>query len=156
MLQQINLSYSAEQDRLLLKAREDDDTEYRVWLTRRFTVLLLKVLRERMTMLGGQGQLASNPATVAQLKGGAFDNPYREQPASALPLGADGILAYRLNYSFAADNLTKLQFLPREGEGLYLTLGKQMLYLLYNLLEQNLPQTGWGLEEVPVPQEYLH
>jgi hypothetical protein len=156
MLQQINLSYSAEQDRLLFKAREEDDTEYRVWLTRRFTTLLLKVLRDRMDSLGGQGQLAASRETVEQLKGGAFHNPYPELQAAALPFGLDGFLAYRINYSFTADDVTRLQLLPRDGEGLNLAIGKHMLYLLYNLLEQNLPQTGWELGEVPVPRQLLH
>jgi hypothetical protein len=156
MLQQINLSYDAEQDRLLLRAREDDNTEYRIWLTRRFTALLLDVLRQRMSALGGQNQLASNPKTVEQLKGGAFHSAYQEEAPSVLPLGEEGILAYRLNYSFPSGDLSKLQLLPKQGEGLNFSLGKHMLYLLFNLLEQNLPQTGWNLGEVPVPTSLLH
>ncbi|MDR0779971.1 MAG: hypothetical protein LBF16_04660, partial [Pseudomonadales bacterium] len=116
----MNLSYSTEQDRLLFKAREENDTEYRVWLTRRFTTLLLKFLRERMAALGGQEQLAASPQTVDQLKSGAFQQPYRA-PSPAAPaqpsnqdtapaqlLGHDGILAYRLNYSFAANDMTRV------------------------------------------------
>jgi hypothetical protein len=156
MLQQITFSYSAEQDRLLFRAREEDDTEYRVWFTRRFTALLLNVLRERMNSLGGQNQLAASPETVGQLKGGAFQNPYPQFQATALPFGQDGFLAYRINFSFAAEDVTRLQLLPREGEGLNLSVGKHMLYLLYNLLEQNLPQTGWALGDVPVPPQLLH
>jgi hypothetical protein len=156
MLQHITFSYSTEQDRLLFRAREEDDTEYRVWFTRRFTALLLKVLRDRMSALGGQSQLAASPETVEQLKGGVFENPYPEVQAAGLPFGHDGFLAYRINYSFAPDDVTRLQLLPREGEGLNLAVGKHMLYLLYNLLEQNLPQTGWELGDVPVPPQLLH
>jgi hypothetical protein len=156
MLQQINLSYSTEQDRLLFKAREENDAEYRVWFTRRFTALLLKVLRDRMSALGGQGRLATSQETVDQLKGGAFHNPYREPQPTALPLGQDGILAYRINCSFADKDVTRLQLLPKEGEGLNLSLGKHMLYLFYSLLEQNLLQTGWELGDIPVPQQLLH
>ncbi|MDR2214155.1 MAG: hypothetical protein LBE21_11105 [Pseudomonadales bacterium] len=155
MLQQINISYVPEQDRLLLKARQEDETEYRVWFTRRFTALLLNVLREHMAPHGGQTQLAASRETVQQLKGGAFQSPYREQQPATLPFGTDGILGYRINHSVAND-VTRLQLLPKEGEGLSLSLNKHMLYMLYSLLEQTLPQTGWELGEVPVPKQLLH
>ena len=43
-IQQINLSYSVEQDRLLLRVGLADNSELLVWLTNRFTRLLWQLL----------------------------------------------------------------------------------------------------------------
>jgi len=156
MLQQLNLTYSTDQDRLLLKVREDDGAEYRLWLTRRFTGLLCKVMQELMADLGGQQQLAASQPIVEQLKTGAFDTPYTTAQPPTLPLGEDGILAHRINYQRGDHDTVALQLLPREGQGLNLNLSKHMLYMFYNLLEQSLPQTAWSLTELAVPPQLLH
>lgn len=156
MLQQLNVTYSTDQDRLLLKVREDDGTEYRVWLTRRFTALLCKVMQALMAELGGQDRLAASDQIVEQLKTGAFDAPYTTAQPPALPLGEDGILAHRINYQHGEHDTVALQLLPREGQGLNLSLSKHMLYMFYNLLEQCLPQTAWNLDELKVPRQLLH
>ena len=43
-INQIQIAYSPEEDRILFRVNSMDRKEFRFWLTRRFTVLLVKVL----------------------------------------------------------------------------------------------------------------
>lgn len=150
-LQQINISYVPNEDRLLLKARTSDKEELRIWLTRRYTSLLINVLAQQMDKAGGIMELASNKTTLAQFKGGAFTQEYQPQPLQNFPLGENGVLGYRINAGKNTDSRVNLQLLPEAGEGLNLLLDKSMLFMFYNLLEQALAQAEWNL---PLPQAH--
>jgi hypothetical protein len=144
-LQQINISYVPTEDRLLLKVRTGPD-EFRVWLTRRFTALLVNVLHNRVDEQGGEQELASSQATRSGLRGGAFEQPYDEQAQVRYPLGEAGVLGFRINAGKAEAGLLNLQLLPEQGEGISIALDKAMLYMLMNLLEQSLGTTDWNLQ----------
>lgn len=45
-IKQVTVAYQSEQDRLLMRFNADHTVEFRVWLTRRFTLALLPVLRK--------------------------------------------------------------------------------------------------------------
>lgn len=154
-LKQMNISYRPEEDRLLLRVSTSSNSEFRVWLTRRFTALLLKVLGEQMDKEGGAAKVASNPSIRDQLRQGAFDQPYEEQPKTSYPLGENGILAYRINAGEAEGNM-KLQLLPEDGQGLNLSLDKPMLYMLHSLLEQGLSGADWNLRDQGLEPENVH
>ncbi len=144
-LQQINVTYVPNEDRLLLKARTSDENELRIWLTRRYTSLLINVLVQQMDKAGGMMELASNKSTLEQFKGGAFTHNYEPHPLQNFPLGENGVLGYRINAGRNADAKTNLQLLPENGDGLNLVLDKSMLFMFYNLLEQALVHAEWNL-----------
>lgn len=154
-LQQINVSYVPVEDRLLLKVRSSDDSEYRLWLTRRYTGLLLRVLQEQTEQQGGPAAVASRPETRGLLKNGAFGQSWVEPESPRYPLGRDGVLGFRIQAGRREDGLLQLQLSPENGEGLSLTLDQSLLYLLSNLLEQGLSQTDWRLVE-HAPGALLH
>ncbi len=114
---------------------------------------------------GGMRELASHKDTVNQLKNGAFDKEY-ESPAAtpasagaqppALPLGADGILAFRINANRPDQGGLTLQLLPEQGPGLNLNLNRTMLFMLYNLLEQGLVQAHWNIHLPQTHTEPVH
>jgi len=148
-LEQLNITYHADQDRLLLKVNSGDVGEYRIWLTRRYTEILGNILAEIMEKLGGMQNIASHQDTISHLKGGAFDQEYAfldsNMPGQDLPLGSEGILGFRINYGRDHAGTVQLQLLPEQGAGLNLSLNRTMLFLMYNLLEQGVAQTGWKL-----------
>ena len=144
-LQQINISYLPAEDRLLLKVRALGTTEYRVWLTRRFTGLLIDVLLEQIDKEGGIQELSSSRTTLGLLKGGAFEQAYNPPPEQDYPLGEAGVLGYRINVARNETGTVSLQLLPEQGAGLNIALDKAMLFMLFNLLEQGLANTGWDL-----------
>lgn len=156
MLQQMNIAYSPAQDRLLFKINQNNEAEYRVWMTRRFTMFLLKVLRDQMDDSGGSQKLATSEDTVKQLKSGAFEKEYQNKIPQELPLGEDGILAYRINLKKMDNGVITLQLLPEDGKGVNFNLEKTMVYMLYNLLEQAINNTNWNLEAGPVAANLLH
>jgi hypothetical protein len=155
-LQQINLAYVAEQDRLLLRVLASNDHEFRIWLTRRYTVLLLQVLQQQIDKAGGFHEVAAREETLQQLRGGAFEHPYDAPPDAQYPLGAAGVLGYRINVSRNDEGRTELQLLPEQGQGLNITLNKSTLYMLYNLLEQALSPTDWNLQASGFSRHELH
>ncbi len=155
-LQQINITYHPKEDRLLLRVSVSDDAEYRLWLTRRFTGLLLQVLNEQIRQFGGHTDLATRQETREQLKGSAFGKQYTPAPEPQFPLGEQGILAFRINSGTTEDGRANLQLLPEDGGGLHLTLDKTMLFLIHNLLEQGLATADWNLPGLSMTTEALH
>lgn len=155
-LKQMNISYHPREDRLLLKVSSADGEEFRVWLTRRFTALLLGVLGQQVSAHGGDSALGAAPAVRESFRQGAFEKPWVDAPQAVFPLGEQGILAYRITSGRGTDGTLKLQLLPEEGQGLNFSLDESMLYLLRNLLEQGLSHTGWKLIENDLHAAQLH
>lgn len=155
-LQQINLHYVPEEDRLLLKVRTADEAEYRIWFTRRYSALLLQIFTDRIEREGGYQELASRKQTLDQLRGGAFDHSYDAPSRAHYPLGENGVLGYRINVGKDDSGATNLQLLPEQGQGVTFTMDKSTLYMLYNLLEQALPQTEWNLHTSGANRGPLH
>jgi hypothetical protein len=164
VLQQLNISYNPVEDRLLLRANAGSAGEFRVWLTRRYSTLLAKVLAEMIEKEGGMRELASSRDTITQLKEGALEQEYQApsgsedaKPASVvLPLGADGILGYRISTNRKANGVLNLQLLPSEGSGLNFDLNRTMLFMFYNLLEQGLVGAEWNVHLPQTHKEPVH
>lgn len=167
-LQQLNMIYVPEQDRLLLRISTNGDAEFRIWLTRRYCGLLLQILVDRIEREGGYQELASRQQTLEQLRGGALTKPYAPGPNLHYPLGEHGVLGYRINVGNVDDGNDKaaagsdkksgamnLQLLPENGTGITFTLDKSTLYMLYNVLEQALEQTDWNLR-MPRGRDPVH
>lgn len=154
-LQQLNMIYVPEQDRLLLRISTSADAEYRVWLTRRYCSLLLKVLVEQIERQGGYHELASRQDTLERLRGGALGQAYAPPKTLHYPLGEQGVLGYRINVGNQPSGAVALQLLPEQGQGVTFTLDKPTLYLLYNVLEHALAQTDWKLY-APSSREPVH
>ncbi|MES2624895.1 MAG: hypothetical protein V4628_06430 [Pseudomonadota bacterium] len=155
-LQQINISYAPNEDRLLLKAKTSDESELRIWLTRRYTSLLINVLVQQMDKAGGIIEIASSQNTLKQFKGGAFTHEYDQPSQQKFPLGESGVVGYRINAGQNADARFNLQLLPEAGEGLNFVLDKSMLFMFYNLLEQALSQAEWNLALPQAHREPIH
>ena len=154
-LQQINMIYVPEQDRLLLRISTAGDAEYRIWLTRRYSALLLQVFDRQIEREGGYQELASRNDTLERLRGGALGQPYAPAVRMQYPLGEQGVLAYKINVGKEASGAMSLQLLPEQGQGINFTLDKPTLYMLYNVLEQALSQTDWNLH-MPRGRDPVH
>ncbi len=155
-LNQMNISYLPNEDRLLLKVSSANNSEYRLWLTRRFTILLLKVLDDQMQKQGGASEISKKKETLQSLKKGAFDKQYQPTKDSSLPLGEIGVLAFKINVSTAKNGQLNIQILPEEGEGVMFTLNDSMLYMFHSLLIQGISISAWNLQEQVPSQMELH
>lgn len=147
-LHQINVAYVAKEDRLLLRVSTRKGNEYRAWLTRKFSALLVNVLRKQMDQFGGAPSLAASQETKRMFHEGAMDKRFDAERSMDYPLGEDGILAVRVNASAAKKGNLSLQILPERGQrGITLNLSQTLLYLFYNVLTQGIDQADWQLQQ---------
>ena len=143
-LHQMNITYHPGEDRLLLRISSRTGDEYRLWLTRRYTGLLVNLLRQEMVKSGGEPALAASDETRNMIKGGAFRQTFDDNSVS-FPLGEKGVLGFRINSRISNEGILNLEMLPEAGQGVSLNLNKPLLYMLHNLLNQGIDQAGWNL-----------
>jgi len=155
-LHQINVNYQPVEDRLLLRIKTLKGNEFRLWLTRRFTGLLVELLGEQIKWAGGIPAVAFCDETKNLFKQGALDKPYEQDQVKDLPLGESGILASRINYKTSAEGNFMLEILPVKGQGITLNLNKPLLFMFYNLLLQGCSQSMWRLPKTEEPCAHIH
>lgn len=144
-LHQVNVTYSGVEDRLLLRVTTRLGDEYRIWLTRRFTALLLTMLDNAMDQYGGAAALGANPKTRAMFKEGAMEKAFDEDKTTNFPLGKKGFLAYGIKSAGTPEGNLQLEILPKKGTGVSLNLDKPLLYMFHNLLTQGIARAEWHL-----------
>ena len=159
-IHQVNVSYSGEQDRLLIRINSLKGEEFRAWLTRRLTLKLLPHLGKTAqaqiekqfqvppahTPLPEQKeQLMQNFKKEAAVYDGDFQTPFKDQPA-ALPLGEEPLLVTELSFTPLADaklQVTLLERLPGKQRDLQLVMDSALTQGLLRLLNQSLKASGW-------------
>ena len=144
-LHQVNVTYSGDEDRLLLRVTTRLGDEYRIWLTRRYTALLLNMLDKAMDKYGGAASLGASPRTKAMFKGGAMEKAFDEDKTTNFPLGKKGFLAYGIKSTDSPEGNMHLEILPKKGAGVSLNLDKPLLYMFHNLLTQGMARAEWHL-----------
>jgi hypothetical protein len=145
-LHQINISHNSKEDRLLLRISTGAGDEYRLWLTRRYTGLLMSVLNKEIDMRGGAPSVAGSEETTNMLKNGALEKKYDQENAKNFPLGESGVLAFRINTRNTEEGNLVLELLPEQGKGITVNLNKSLLYMFHNILTQGITQANWGLQ----------
>ncbi len=130
--------------------------EYRVWLTRRFSGLLLELLNKEIDKHGGVQTLASTSETKKMFKQGAMEKPYEAEKTTAYPLGESGFLAAKINCKTSEEGVLMLEILPENGKGINLNLNKTLLFMFYNLVMQGCSQSGWNLNNDATIGQNLH
>ena len=155
-LHQINIAHNPKEDRLLLRISSGGGDEYRLWLTRRYTGLLLGVLNKEMDSRGGAPSVAGSKETTTMLKKGALEKKYDNENVSNFPLGEQGVLAFRINTRNTDEGNLVLELLPEKGKGITLNLNKGLLYMLHNILTQGITQAGWNLQTESSPSNQVH
>lgn len=165
-IHQVNVSYSGEQDRLLVRINSVQGEEFRAWLTRRLAVKLLPHLgRTAREQMDKQFALPTTPATPlpqhkeqlvqnfqkeAAVYEGDFQTPYKDQPA-ALPLGEEPLLVTEVTFTPLAEaklQVLLIERLPGKQRDLQLVMDAALTQGLLRLLNQGLKASGW-LEPVP-------
>ena len=163
-LHQINLGFSPEEDRLLLRISTTEKTEYRLWLTRRYVKLLWKLLMNSVESLPDVRAQAA-PETREAVK--SFQREEARQSANyskkfessgaKRPLGDAAVLLTGVRASPGRKG-TQLTLQTKEGRAINLSLEKKLLYSLCDLLISSTDQAEWDLdlkveEAVPVAPE---
>ena len=150
-ISQLQMSYSAEEDRVLFRLNTSGGEEFRFWLTRRFSQLLVQALNQHKV---ADPDVASQPTEdarqaiqdfkreAAQEKGD-FQKEFR--PSQSFPLGDSPVLAYKLSYKIE-ENKLKLSIQPKEGQGINIVLDPMLNFNVSKLLKSASEKAGWQLE----------
>lgn len=150
-LEQFNVVYDAEQDRILLRFRVNTGAEFKFWLTRRFVHLLWGFV----TKMAGEFSARKNPGnlsmrdTLAELAHGRavnkadFGTTYQE--GSEFPLGPTPILLAKIAVNPLQGDNQLLSLLPENGQGINLTLDENLLHVLARLIQEAATKADWGL-----------
>ena len=145
-LHQINIKYIDKEDRLLMRATTKNGDEYRVWLTRRYSGLLMDIINKGMNERGGMTSLGSTPQTTDMIKDGALEKPF-ESNVKNYPLGENGILGFGIKTNITEDKILNLQLLPENGQGITLNLNDALIYMFHNLLSQGIARADWNFKQ---------
>ncbi len=151
-IQQLNIQYQPIEDRLLLRILSSENSELRIWLTRKYTALLLKVLDQlieyAVDSVASPGVEAVKAfQREAALSDSNFKDGYREELVSTSPLGETPLLVSRIDYTRLSDGNLALT-LAQEFEGgkkLTINLDTQLQHALVKLLIEGARTAEWGL-----------
>ena len=152
-LHQMNMEYSASQDRLVLKINTTDKQEARLYLTRRFTRELWDAL---IKILADQPEIKkqANPEVKkammafeqdAKTKTESFAKDF-EKSAAGFPLGEEPALI--TGFKFVPNSSgggPRMLFVTHQKQELGIPANQQILYSFAKLLSQAVGVTGWDM-----------
>ncbi len=153
-LHQMQLSYVAEEDRILLRMNTRSRQEFRFWVTRRYVDLLWKTITRVLEKRAEQ----ESPEVHDELKKAAqieekhkktvensdFQTQYQE--SSYLPLGEEPALLFSAGIKSDPEGRALLCMHPKNGQGIELALNDQIVHSFCKLLADTSEKASWGLE----------
>ena len=158
-IQQLNLGFDSEQDRLLLKVGLADNTELSVWLTRRIVKslwLLLQgsadlsdvsehtlVIEEVPAELAREVLSAVNSTLASENKSPLdFSTSYQ---ANRTPIIDEPILAFHCGLINHDDAHTILEIQAKDGKTVRIVLNVELSIALSNMLQLATKEAAWDL-----------
>ena len=158
-INQIQASYNASEDRILLKIKTLNEQVYLAWMTRRFVSLLLPLLHGKHPTPGKE--LFDEQTTMThqaqkqqtQLEGD-FGTAYETPENPEYPLGELPILLAKMTFQnlnqLLPDEPSQLILEPEQGAGIVLPFNAELMGALLKILAQVIEQADWALRVVPI------
>lgn len=152
-LKQINLTYQAGQDRILLRVSTHGGLEYQAWLTRRIVQRLVPALDQLYELdTVQQAPDAESRAAVREFRqSNALQqaNFTPEYETEGLAPGHEGepLLVYHVRLRRLEAGQYLLVLSPEDGDGLQLRFNEVLLHATRKLLIDTQQRAGWGLFE---------
>lgn len=153
-IQQINLGYNTEQDRLLLRVGLADNSELLVWLTNRITKQLWQLLNGEANLPTATSIQAETPPekavaqfkqeiqTVEALQKMDFVTEY--QPRKAV-VNNGAMLAIGLMLVTCQEKPPTLEIPCMEGVTVRINLTQELILALCNMLQLSTKEAGWDI-----------
>lgn len=153
VINQMQIGYESEEDRLRFRVNTHDGEEFRFWITRRFSLIWLKILKDHLAHDPDIASQATPEAKEAvrefkQAKAeqqANFTQPFSSSPES-FPLGEESLLAFKLSYSYKGQ-MMNLTIEPKEGRGISLMINRDLNLSMTRLILAAGQKAGWKLEE---------
>jgi len=160
-LKQLTMTYDPSQDRMLMRIATAENTEYQLWLTRRFVRVLWGALMQTMDRNPVISEHADKPAVKDAVKGmqhqeavqsSDFSQAHTEGnvnlTSNSGPLLVTGGQVKLVN----ADN-TVLAFKTADGDGVQFGLNQKLLHALCHMMITSSEKAEWDLRlQVGDPQ----
>jgi len=157
-IQQINLGYDAEQDRLLLKVGLSDDTEISVWLTRRVVKTLWSLLQQAgISTLAMTGHFTSpslapelaeksegSTSSSAKIETAPMNYTEAYQPRSIARL-AQPLLAKDCHLVVIPDQPSSLELTARDGATIKIALSAELTQAMGHMLQLATREAAWDI-----------
>jgi hypothetical protein len=167
-IKQINATYLAQEDRILLRFNTPEEAEYRLWITRRIGLFILAATTHLLTQKLEQTHTAETAKAIDAFEKEALLEASKIANASAMeyqsgihfPIGSEPILVLDVSCSLLENNATEvsqssamtdnnhdiisIDFALPGGANLNLKLASTMVRAITLLLDQLRQQAGWG------------
>lgn len=153
-IQQVNLGYNAEQDRLLLRVGLSDNSELLVWLTNRITKQLWQLLTGETHLPTATSIQAETPPNMAveQFKQEVqatetlekMDFVTEYQPRKEV-VNNGAMLAISLTLVSIVQRLPTLEIPCLEGITVRINLTQELILALCNMLQLSSKEAGWDI-----------
>ena len=146
--------YVAEEDRVFFRVNSLDKQEFRFWITRRYAMLLVKVLKDHKeadpdvsTQVTPEAKEAVQSFKKEKALGEAMFSQKFKEEGNEFPLGQSIQLAYKLSYSMKDDGNLNLSIQPKEGKGINIVINRDINITMTQLLQAAARKGGWKLDE---------
>ncbi len=152
-INQMQMLYNPEEDRILFRVNSTEKKEFRFWITRRFTFLLRKVLRDHLDADPDVSMQDSLDAKMAVKKfkqenalvDADFERKFNEEP-DELPMGDEIPVAFKLTYEIRDENL-HMSIQPKTGQGMNMVLNRKINSSLMELLMSSIRKANWAIDD---------
>lgn len=158
-INQIQASYNAAEDRILLKIKTLNEQVYLAWLTRRFVSLLLPLLHGKHPTTGealfDEQTAMTHQAEKQQTQlNGDFGTAYEPPENAEHPLGELPILLAKMTFNnlnqARPDEPPQLILEPEQGAGIVLPFNPELMGALLKILGEVIVQADWALQVAPI------
>lgn len=147
-INQIQATYDAIEDRILLKFKTLNEDIYLVWATRRFCKLLLPVLHGQHPHSGKalfDEDLEKTFEKQKALLEGNFSSPFEAPSTPHYPLGEEPILLAQISFKNMTTENASFLLEPNKGAGLVLPYHPQLLGPMLKIVTQAIEKAQWDL-----------
>ena len=157
-IQQLNLSYIADQDRLLLRVGLSDNSELTVWLTYRITRMIWQLLNVEAHLPSANSIQAGTPPeqavqqfqqevqTTEALQKMDFQSPYtpRQEVVNDQPMLVTNVLLHNQD-----GKPQGLEMPCLEGINVRINLNQELILAICNMLQLSCKEAAWELAGAP-------
>jgi len=152
-LHQITMTFSAEEDRMLLRISTTEASEYQLWLTRRFIKVLWTALIEtlerhpelRKSLLPEVKNAMMNMRHQEAIAAAEFSEPHAEGKRD-LTSNTGPLLVSSGTVAPMNNGLTKLTFNTSDGTGVNFSLNEKLLHAVCQLIITSSQKADWALD----------
>ena len=170
-LHQLTLTYSAEQDRLLLRISTKEHSEYQLWLTRRFVRTiwkgLVKTIEREPTLPQGLMPKVKQAVMAMEHQKSIQDSDFSQKHASdnvnlnpriargispqhpkdtgSPTLGAAALLVTGAQVKPLNENITRIKLKTEANTAIDFSLNKKLLHALCHMVVTSSQKAGWDL-----------